>query len=391
MIGGFSVQHVNALASSSANSSILSEPLNYTLAILNESITKEYIKSLAINNYSSGGEGYTVVQEYGWLIMKSINYTFNYIGEAYSNNYTFDTILLVNSTYESGILVKNEYNVTLSNIPTSNGVDSVARIVHKYIVIRGITSSQTYQSSTTQFYWFNYTRTPVGNNEYNTTFNANVEGIKAKGYVVEDPNGNNIALLSGSINVVENSNNINAKINDNEITIYTNNSNDPVTIDPNITKITESYSWGYVKGVVITSQVPVPEVTSTASIINFVVTLLFRYVNSVIVPIVSAYIFYYLTDYENFVSIYSSNGVTTLYYMEFASHVYVNLLFWSGYIVSGLYAETGVYYNNEYYPFTNSFTLLLVPNYNLGYFLYEQPHSSLIPPSPYSPPWYALW
>jgi len=98
-----------------------------------------------------------------------------------------------------------------------------------------------------------------------------------------------------------------------------------------------------------------------------------------------------MPQYNAFLVAYSHNGIDTIYFMSATSFKKVNFLFWSGCIPTGSYGETGVYYNGEYYPFTNSFTLLLVPNYNFGYFLYEQPHSSIIPPSPYSPPWYGFW
>ncbi|QIW23880.1 hypothetical protein EWF20_06755 [Sulfolobus sp. S-194] len=385
IIGNLGIITANVLASSSStNLPSYIEPINYVLSVLHVIVSKEYISSFSTSNYS----GYVVSNANGWVVMNNTNYTFTYFGKACYNNYTFNTIQLINVTYDGDILIKIIYNITLINIPKSNGIDSVAKITRTYVIIRGIEPES--ETTTTQFYWFNYTKTLVGNNEYNISFNSNIEGIKAKGYVVEDPNSNSITLASGVLNVVGDNANTKATVNNNEITIYTNTSNDPVTINVDPVEFKCSYSWGYVKGVLIETNVPDATVNNVNWLIDEVVSLLFSS-GGLVAKIIAAYIMYYSYQYDQLVNEYSYNGVATLYYMEAASHKKVTFLFWSKCIVSGIYAETGVYYNGEYYPFTNSYTLMLAPNYNFGYFLYEQPHSSILPPPPYSPPWYGFW
>ncbi|BCU70735.1 hypothetical protein [Stygiolobus caldivivus] len=389
-LNGLGIGNVNALASSSSTTNLTTEPINCTLSlfhvILHFDVSQEYISSFSTSNYS----GYVISNANGWVVMNNTNYTFTYFGKACYNNYTFDTISLVNTTLDGDILVKITYNITLIDIPEPNGMDSVAKITRTYMNIKGIEPEG--KTTTTQFYWFNYTKSEVGNNEYNISFNGYVGGIKATGYVVEDPGVNSITLLSGSMNIVGNDNNITAIINDNEITIYSNNSNDPMTINIDPIHFVCSYSWGYVEGILVLSNVSETSATDIAQTIASLATPIGGLAGGMIGLVIGMYITYNAIQYKYLLETYSENGVDTLYLLYATSFEKVNILFWSGCIPAGSYGETGVYYNGEYYPFTNSFTLLLVPNYNFGYFLYEQPHSSIIPPSPpYSPPWHGFW
>lgn len=64
-------------------------------------------------------------------------------------------------------------------------------------------------------------------------------------------------------------------------------------------------------------------------------------------------------------------GEDTLYLIASAS--FITQCYSSMY--TGDYAEIGIYYNNEYEPFTNSYSLFSFPNYFFGiYPIYEQPH-----------------
>lgn len=316
--------------------------------------------------------------------MNSTNYTFDYLGDSHYNNFTFNTICLKNSTYHDNMLEQNFYNVSISSIPTSNEMDSVARITHIYRVVNGISAS-TNIFTTTEFYWFNYTKNPIGS-DYNITFNANVEGIRAKGFVVEDP-GNTISLLGGSINMVDRGSIINASINDGKVSMKVNCS-DPITFDPITIPYTYHYSGGYAFLLLTTATVPTSYAEDIAGVIDFI-TGGIAATSSGIIGLISYYISVYVTDYAYFVNRFSNNGNVTLYFTEGWSYVDI-----FGYTIStGFYAETGAYYIYEYIPFTNTFILFTVPNYNPnnGEFLYEQPHSSIVPQSLYAPPWYAFW
>lgn len=392
LLGGLGIGNIIALASSSSTTNFTTEPINYTLSllhvILHFDVSQEYISSYSTNNYS----GYVVANANGWIVMNNTNYTFTYFGKACYNNYTFDTISLVNTTLDDDILVKITYNITLINIPTSNGMDNVAKITRTYMNIKGIEPESTI--TTTQFYWFNYTKSEIGNNEYDISFNGYIGGIKATGYIVEDPSGNSIMLSSGSANIIGNNENITAIINDNEITIYSNNSNDPMTINIDPIHFVCSYSWGYVEGILVLSNVSETSATDIAQTIASLATPIGGLTGGWIGLVIGMYITYNAIQYKYLLETYSENGVDTLYLLYAASFEKVNILFWSGCITTGSYLETGVYYNDEYYSFTNSIILAFtrIPNYNFGYFLFEQPHSSIIPPSPpYSPPWYAFW
>jgi len=361
----------------SSNSPFYTEPLNYTLSFLRSTISKEYLNSFNVYNYSS----YTVSEGDGWIVMNSTNYTFDYLGDSHYNNFTFNTICLENSTYHDNMLEQNFYNVSISSIPTSNGMDSVARITHIYRVVNGISAS-TNIFTTTEFYWFNYTKNPIGS-DYNITFNASVEGIRAKGFVVEDP-GNTISLLGGSINMVDKGSIINASINDGKVSMKVNGS-DPITFDPITVWCTYHYPGGYAFLLSTHYTIPTTYINLATIIINSILSVIGG--SSIVSALISCYISYYISDYDNFANSYSNNGNVTLYLTDGSS--YVNVF---GFCIStGVYMETGVYYNQDYMPFTNTFTLFLVPNYNYGIFLYEQPHSSIAPPSPYTPPWYAFW
>ncbi|MBB5254920.1 hypothetical protein [Sulfurisphaera ohwakuensis] len=391
ILGGLGIGNVIALASSSSTTNLATEPINYTLSllhvILHFDVSQEYISSYSTNNYS----GYVVANANGWIVTNNTNYTFTYFGKTCYNNYTFDTISLVNTTLDGDILVKITYNITLINIPEPNGMDSVAKITRTYMNIKGIEPESII--TTTQFYWFNYTKSEIGNNEYNISFNSYVGGIKATGYIVEDPSGNSIMLSSGSVNIIGNGENITAIINDNEITIYSNNSNDPVTIniDP-IQPICFYYSWGYVKGILILANVSETTATDIAQTIASLATPIGGAIGGWIGLTIGLYITYNALQYKYLLKTYSEDGIDTIYHLYAASFVKVNILVWSDYIPTESYWETGVYYNGEYYPFMNSiiFAFIRIPNYNFGYFIFEQPHSSIIPPPPYSPPWYSF-
>ncbi|QIW23996.1 hypothetical protein EWF20_07415 [Sulfolobus sp. S-194] len=394
IIGNLGIGNVIAVASSSSsiNSSSYTEPINYSLSLLHVIVSKEYISSFSTSNYS----GYVVSNANGWVVMNNTNYTFTYFGKACYNNYTFDTIQLINVTYDGDILIKIIYNITLINIPKSNGIDSVAKITRTYVIIRGIEPES--ETTTTQFYWFNYTKSEIGNNEYNISFNGYVEGIKAKGYVVEDPSSNSIIINNGSINVVGNDEMVNATvISDNKIEIYTNNSDPPAVANFTLLPVYLNCPWGIVTGEVAMATVQEGLLMFTSSALEVALmsisTLFLRVAG---IPL-AFYIHYYFNDYENFVQQYSINGYTTIYLISLSSLVKVGVIIagicvWSGYIPSGNYWETGAYYNGVYYPFTNNYLQTIgIPNYNYGIYEFEQPHATIIPPSPFSPPWFGLW
>ncbi|MUM65774.1 hypothetical protein D1867_11100 [Acidianus infernus] len=304
-----------------------------------------------------------------------MNSTNDYLGDSHYNNFTFNTICLKNFTYHDNMFEESFYNVSISSIPTSNGMDSVARIIHIYR--NGISASTYLFTTTTEFYWFNYTKNPVGS-DYNITFNANVEGIRAKGFVVEDP-GNTISLLDGSINMVDKGSIINASINDGKVSMTINGS-DPITVWC-------IYYYPGVYAFLLSTQYTIPTnyISLATAIINTIASVIGG--SSIISGLIVGYILYYIHDFDNFANSYSNNGNVTLYLTDGSS--YVNLFGFC--IPTGVYMEFGAYYNQKYIPFANTFTLFLVPNYNYGIFLYEQPHSSIAPPSPYTPPWYAFW
>ncbi|MEJ2774795.1 hypothetical protein WIW90_00935 [Sulfolobaceae archaeon RB850M] len=392
LIGNLGIQHINALASSaSTNSPSYTEPINYSLSLLHITVSKEYISSLNTSNYS----GYVMSKANGWVVMNNTNYTFTYFGKACYNNYTFDTIQLENVSLDGDIMIRIVYNITLINIPKSDGMDSVAKITRTYMIIRGIEPES--ETITTQFYWFNYTKSEVGSGDYNISFNGYVEGIKTKGYFIEDPSSNSIIITSGSINVIGNDEMVNATIiSDNKMEIYTNNSDPPVVANFTLLTVYLNCPWGIVTGDVAMATVQ----DSIPIIVTYILDGILSWLaGSLGLPgsILFGYIQYYAMDYAYFILNYSINGYTTIYLISLTSLVKVGVIIagicvWSGYIPSGNYWETGAYYNGVYYPFTNNYLQTIgIPNYNYGVYEFEQPHVSIIPPQPFSPPWYGLW
>jgi hypothetical protein len=265
-------------AITSSNPYLYTEPLNYTLVFLHPNITKEYIYSHCEYKYSEC----IISKEKGWVIMNSTNYTFIYFGKSCRDNYTFDSICLRNVTYRpySYVVTENFYNVTIISIPTSNGMDSVIKISHKYTIIRGISPESTWISN--EFYWYNYTKKPLGDNLYNVTFNGNVEGVKTKGFIVEDPNNAKITLVSGLINIVYGSTIANATINNNKVTMYINNT-DPITFDPIVIPCVYYYPCGYAVLASILSTLPEGDVTGVAHAIEYI-SLILGEIASAVVP-----------------------------------------------------------------------------------------------------------
>ncbi|MBB5254860.1 hypothetical protein [Sulfurisphaera ohwakuensis] len=200
-------------------------------------------------------------------------------------------------------------------------MNSTVKIIHNVKTISGIIPESAYISTTSWFYWFNYTRNPLSNNCYNVTINANVEGLRAKGFVVEDTSSNNISLISGLIDMSYNSSIITAEISNNEVTMYINNS-DPITFDPIIKCYTYYFIWGVTRLVVIKNAVPTSELEYETNLISEIST----YVEGIsgiisvaaslpgiIVFAVSFYTSQFSTQLSGFISEYGTWPETTLY------------------------------------------------------------------------------